>query len=188
MRWVALVLVLGACNGSKALEPVDSAAPPATTPDLWEGMGFDEACSDYDGVQVAGATSWFVGEYDVDFSAGEATGTEWWVLYANDPWTSAGGRDCAIEWTVHALVTDVSACATCDFGLYAEGIPDLEASDCPEELEDFEAIPWDVTYDVRVDADGTATFYFGDTGTLVGTGFALDDHVEWRRDSACVWF
>lgn len=189
MRSIALFTLALGCSGGGGdeLQPT-STATNATVSDVWDVPAPNEACEDVDGSPLAGATSWWIGEYDLDLDGGEGSGTEHWILYANDEWELNGGWDCSIVWSVYMSVIETGACSTCDFGLFAEATPNASESDCPANLFDNEGVPFESTYDVRLEDDGTAMFYYADTGNLVGEGYGTTSEAAWVYEGGCVWF
>ncbi len=154
-------------------------------PDYWEDLGAHEGCEDYDGYPVPGATGFFMGDFSI--SGEEVSGHETWALFANQAWKDAGEDDCEILWSVSGTVGSPVACATCDLSLDLTAQVSPADSSCPEKLFEGEE-SFAVTYDVRVNSDGTTDFYYASSGNELGGWYGNDHRVTYVTDGQCHWF
>ena len=156
-------------------------------PDPRPAAGFDAACSDVDGVSVPGATSFFYGQFEATDDPDVWQGEEQWLLFANDTWREYGEDDCVVTWTAVAARSEAAGtCADCSYGLTVSAAIDLARTSCPEGLyEGVEA--FEVVYGVRV-AGSAATYVFAQSGTVVGTGSAVESGSNYLSEGACTWF
>ena len=156
-------------------------------PDPRADVAFDANCSDVDGIQVPGATSFFYGSFGATDDPNTWEGVEQWILVANDAWRDAGEDDCTITWTASAERSDeAGTCADCSYGLTVAASIDLARTSCPEGLyEGSES--FSVVYGVRVSGD-TADYVYAQTGNPLGSGHANENASNYLSAAACVWF
>lgn len=140
------------------------------------------------------ADSWFVG--DLTVADGQITGTERWVLRANEAWKAHGGKDCQVDWRITGTATP--PCDDCTIALKVHAEADRASSDCPSELVygrkteqgkvvGAEANDFDTRYDVIVKG-GVATVKFASNGREVGTGKWESGHLTYVSHHQCKWF
>jgi hypothetical protein len=148
---------------------------------------------DSDGIayDVAGATSYFAGQYTIS-DEGQVRGWEWWILFPNDTWSEASGaQDCQIAWAVSGNVVDPGpGCPACDFGIQATARMDMSITDCIDEFTNYirqDADTEDLYYDVNTLGSHDATFYYA-SGNELANGPVDGDKYTWVTDSACKWF
>ena len=61
------------------------------------------------------------------------------------------------------------------------------ASDCPEALQqDYES--YIVSYDIQTLDDGTANWFFHDSGNQFATGTHTDTELQYLSDEQCQWY
>jgi len=148
-------------------------------------------CQDVDGTPHPGAASYFYGELEpTESEDGEGPqwrGTEEWILFANDAWRDTGVSDCVVTWSVQAEEVAPGACAACDVSVAVAATVDIANTSCPEGL--WEGVEnYAETYDIRLDTDGTSTWFFGGSGTMMGTGSYVDFAMNYVTERSCVWF
>lgn len=187
-RWIfpATLMMMAACDGGKdtAAAADDSGSDGPTLSDPADGLGADEACNDFDGTEIDGATVYFVGEFS--FDGADVTGLERMLVYANETWASGSGADCTIAWTMTGTKGDPSStCGSCDYSLQVSGSVDVSLTDCPEALVSGEE-SFSNTYDVKLDGD-TATFYFP-SGDVLGQGEWAASAVTFRSERTCQFY
>lgn len=155
--------------------------------DPYDGLVHDTACNDVSGSPVAGATGFFVGDFDVNGS--NLQGVEEWVLFANPTWTQAGGpaTSCFLRWNVVGTLGEPDSCVGCTHELTATGSFDADASNCPTALEEIEGVELDLKYFIQRRSSGEATWTF-ESGTTLGDGVVTSDRAAYVTDSACNWF
>lgn len=151
---------------------------------VWDEVNPDNCTDLPDFEGVSGAASYFIGEYSP--AGGPTGGTETWALYANPVWEAAGGADCVVVWEMSAVSTAVGSCGSCDYGLDVTGNIDLSATTCPKPLYSGQE-SWTTSYDVDEQDDGSADWYYGATGTVVGSGY-VGAGVSFITPASCVWF
>lgn len=203
--WViALLIAAAACNpggsgnapattvAQASAAPDDGPAPlaqpatpsePVELPDLSQGLAHG-LCGKGPGNE--GADAYFVGDFTVSGSI--VTGTEKWILFANEKWITRGGNDCDITWNMKGRTGKPGSCADCDISLVMTGFPQVDASKCPEGLIKKEAKQGEMKYDIMRAPDGTAHFYFHDSGKRLGQGYHGGDRVTYVSEHKCVWF
>jgi hypothetical protein len=156
-------------------------------PDPRERAVYDDGCTDYDGIPVAGATSYFYGQFVATGTDDVWEGEEQWILLANDAWREAGEDDCVITWNVTAQRTDeAGTCGDCTYGLSLSTNIDIARTSCPEGLYEGEE-SFSVVYGVRVSGE-TATFVYAQSGNPLGTGYATDGASNYLSEGACTYF
>jgi hypothetical protein len=169
------------------LSVVALAADP-TMPDLPHGTCENGA---------TGADSYFLGRFTV--ADGKVTGTETWVLFANDAWKAHGGRDCTVVWNVTGSTAPHGACASCALSIQFHAEPDVAASKCPTALltgsttqdgkkVSGEAVPFDQLYDVATQPDGSAVVTFGKSGKELGRGHYAGGVLDYQSVHQCKFF
>jgi hypothetical protein len=100
-RWMLPLSLVGCL-------PAD-AAPDVTVDTLSAGLKGGTCVRE----NAVAADSWFVG--DLTVADGKISGTERWVLHANEAWKARGGKDCHVDWRVSG---DASApCDDCTISL-----------------------------------------------------------------------
>jgi hypothetical protein len=144
-----------------------------------------DGCEELEGASYAGAVSYFLGDFQL--ADEQWTGTESWILYANEAWKDAGESDCRVVWSIIAEEVSPSECSDCDLGLQLEASIDDAQTDCPEDIyegdEQFEA-----NYDVQRSEDGTSSWYFAETGSLLGEGYHGPEALNYLSALQCLWF
>ena len=199
---LSLSLALAACPSDKE----DTASPEADTdtdtdadtdtdtdtdadtdlPDLTAGLD-EGGCEELpDHGAIPGARSYFVGSY-LWTEEDTAEGSEQWLIFANDAWADVGGSDCSVVLLTSASKGDAVACGACDFSLAVQATLDAVATDCPEEIYAGDE-SWEVTYDVELAADGSATWYYASSGNPVGTGYWNASGQNFLTEGTCLWF
>ena len=205
LAFAALLLPLASCSGTAddkaddtgaesdtdtdadtdADTDTDTDAPPLME-DVRERMQKDAVgCEDVDGTPVPGGSRYFWGEYLGDVGTGW-TGTEAVYVYANEAWKDVGGEDCVAYWVVTGGFGGTGDCPTCDVGVAVTATYDGVNSTCPEDMwgESFTS-----GYAVDLGNDGTSTWYYTSTATLLGTGvWKSDVGMNFLTERACTWF
>lgn len=146
---------------------------------------------------ATGADGYFVGRFTL--ADGKVTGTETWVLYANQAWKAKGGRDCSLTWNVVGSTTGAGKCVGCSTSFRFHAEPDIAGSNCPDELlhgrraptgqmVGSEAGPFDQHYDVATSADGSAVVSFASSGRELGKGRFSGGTLEYTSHHQCKFF
>ena len=157
-------------------------------PDLLANLDRDLTdCQGYDGVPVAGAVSYYWGQYEGNENDGWV-GEERWILIANDRWQENDGEDCEIVWSVTARAADPGACGSCDLGIVGQASIQTARTTCPSGLwTGSENLSLD--YGVFRAGDGGATWYFAGSGNRMAEGFHdPSGDLNYLTDKACKWF
>ena len=180
--FLLLASSLGGCKQVSWMNP-DGSFPEPT-----EDLQPDTLCESALDAPVPGATSYFVGDFEL--SGDNVTGTEYWMLFANTPWHELDGEDCEVRWSVEGTKGEPMACAACNYSLTLDMEVDRSASTCPEGLtpaqSDAEAA-FSVSYDVSIAENGETTFYF-ESGSLLGTGYSHQGRLTYVSEGTCKWF
>lgn len=162
--------------------------------DIVDELDWDTSdCEEVEDQAVPGAVSYFVGSY-ADQGNGTWRGTEQWVLIANDRWQEledmVADGVCTVTWTVVATESDgTGACAACDLGLNVNATIDMSNTDCPEDLySDPTDMNWDAAYAVLTNADGSAEWFYQNSGTPLGSGTNGGGVADYATDKSCKWF
>lgn len=193
--WVLGLLALVACNRGGGHDNDDSTDPDDPNPNLPDPRdevgGPESKCDGYTDpndvfTPVAGATTYFIGEYT--FDGDDVRGEEVWILYANDEWVENGGYDCEIHWSVAGTKGDLHSCGSCAYGIEIHADPVESLSTCVQGLYDYEGVPFDVTYDVRELGGDQIEVLFGGSGSLLATGYADESGLVWTTESDCAFF
>ena len=192
-----LLLTAMACssNAESPTEPPSESTPKAVAtptatvstsntalPDLKAGLS-REGCDN--GPGVMGAASYFVGEISIVES--NASGSEEWVLFANQKWAASNGKDCTVRWSLHGSKTSTQACGRCDFGVSLTNTMDVTGSDCPEDMVKGET-GQQIRYDIDLKEDGTVDVFFAKSGKRVGEGYHKNGVIRYATDMSCRWF
>lgn len=142
--------------------------------------------SDGDEQDLSGATSYFLGSFSIDGTS--VSGTETWALLSNDTWAATpDGGDCVVVWNVSGSTTDPVSCGACDLGLTLMANVDEGLTTCPQGLWSDDSTQ-QLAYDVLRASDGTATFYFANSGNTLASGTHSGDNVVYTSDGECVYF
>lgn len=177
-RWIPLL----AAGCATAL-----ADPPPPIPDLPHGQCENGA---------TGADGYFVGRFSI--ADGKVTGTETWVLYANEKWKEKGGRDCSVTWNITGAVAPAGKCTTCSLSFSFHAEPDTASSLCPAEMLNGrraptgeivggEATPFDQHYDVQVTGTDAKVMFSG-SGKTIGTGHYTNGVLDYLSGHQCKFF
>lgn len=172
-----------ACGFGGASGSADGSA--SGLPDLRKGIQTG-MCEEVNGSRIPGADSHFFG--DLAWSADTFTGSEEWALNANSAWKERGGNDCSIKWRVTGSKVPVTTCGDCTYGLHLTAAPEINSSDCPEELVKREAKPQELRYDVKTLPDGSLFVYYAKSGRLMAEGYHQDGALNYRTQHQCKWF
>lgn len=149
-----------------------------------------DGCQEIDDVPHPGAASYFYGELAPSASddGTQWTGTEEWILYANESWQETGVADCVVTWAVRGEASETGLCGACDLTLAVVGTVDLAYTSCPEELWE-DSRNYSVRYDIRLDSStGDSQWFFADTGTPMGVGSFAGVAMNYLTDRSCLWF
>ncbi len=199
-RFAIAILMLG-CGADKApsgdtgtptgdTDPTTGATECAATSDALsdprDGIAGDEAfCEDNPYLsKVAGATTFYVGDFSVD-NCGAVSGIEEWGIYPNSNWTY---DDCTAVWDVTGTLGGPLEAGNIDITMTAE--INLFESDCVPDADDQDI--WigfetqELSYNVELAADGTATFLLP-SGTL-GSGEWNANHLTYLSEPNCKAF
>jgi len=147
-------------------------------------------CQDIDGVSHPGAASYFYGELEPTELGEDGQrwqGTEEWILYSNDAWQDTGVADCIVTWSIQAEEVASGACGGCDYSIAVDATVDLARTSCPNGLWETDA-NYSVAYDIRLESDGTSTWFFGASGNSMGTGSHEGLAMNYLTTRTCVWF
>jgi hypothetical protein len=162
-------------TASAADDPGAGGEPAEEIEDVAEELEADPDCDTVAGSEVAGATSYFIGNFDI--TGEEVAGAEQWVLRANSAWAAEGGADCAPTET----------CGSCDYSLDIDASLDASRTDCEDDLwtgdEQFSN-----TYNVKLTESGDATFYFAGSGDVLAAGTGSSSGARYVTESTCVYF
>ncbi len=157
-------------------------------PDPTENLEPDSDCESVLDADVPGATSYFVGDFDI--SGDTVTGMEYWILFANTPWQELDGEDCQVQWQVEGSKGEAIACSACQYSLNLNMEVDRTTSTCPEGLTPSETdvdASFSVSYDVFISENNETTFYF-DSGNLLGAGYTRQGRLTYISQGTCKWF
>ncbi len=163
----------------------DTDADTDTLPDLSDGLDQDVCES---GPGDRGATTYWIGTYLWE-GDGAAAGSERWLWYATSEWEDVGGADCEVVFATSATRGTVGACADCDFSLTVDAEVDIDATTCPREAwTAYEEQSWSTAYDVRLEDDGTTTWFYNSSGTEFASGYHDASGQNFLTESSCLWF
>lgn len=189
-----IALVLGALLGCSTAFTNDTGTDPDSPggggdlddlPNLTSNLDTG-GCDSVNDSELAGATAYFYGGF-AESGAGLYEGEERVLLYANPTWSTEGGADCEAVWSVSAEEVDVVSCGGCDLGLQIDATLDPGLTTCDTQIVAGEET-FSVRYDVDTADDGTATFYFANSGDFLGQGFHEDGAYNYLSDKTCWWF
>ena len=186
------MLFLLACFSEKSNNDTGASSTyPSSCPsaDLSSDMAFDESCQEYDGVDVAGGTSYFLGDLCISGTSvgSEVSGRETWRIIANDAWREVGQNSCSVVWNTIGVVTEPTGCPTCTIGMTLTASIDRSLTDCPPDLWTGEETLQE-NYDVFIADDGNLQWFFSGSGTRFASGIRQDSSLGYISDPTCVWF
>ena len=204
MRLVVVpgILLLCACTSGgnsvvDSADPTDTNAqptPPGYTfecelgerddlPDIFaETSGREHECEGqpYYIPELGTATAFFLGEFHWD-DCGNLQGREYWKLWSDDRLVELGLDDCQVVWKVTGEKGPPVTQGTYSLAFAANVV--TSETTCPDSMLYYPG-SFTVTYDV-FEAGGATTFYFADSGTLLGQGWGNDNHATYVSDLNC---
>lgn len=160
------------------------AAQAGDMPDLLKGIA-TTGCDN--GPGVYGAVDYFHDQLEVA-SDGSVTGTETWILYANNKllkkWKAEGvASPCKVTWNLKGKKV---AGTRGDLGLSL--VNSLVDTTCPKEtVNKYKDTNQKIHYEVSRSSDGTARFTFK-SGKFVGDGYHKDGKFQFLTNKSCRWF
>lgn len=198
----ALLLLGGKCGGDEPADDsvvetdADTDADSDTDTDADSDPGLpdltDQMEPDYCDNQSAGHESWvgateyYLGELVRQGSSGWA-GTETLYIFATTEWESNGGADCVAVWDLTGTTASPSGCGSCDYAIAIDATLNTTATTCGSTFT-LNAETYSVTYDVAEPGDGSASFYFHDSGNPLGQGYTNEQGVNYLSNRSCAWF
>ena len=125
-----------ACISDKNNSNDTALSSECSSADLSSDMAFDDSCQEYDGVEIPGGTSYFLGDLCISGTSvgSEVSGQETWRIIANDTWRNAGQNSCSVVWNAIGVITEPSGCPTCTMGMTLTASIDRSLTDCPPDL------------------------------------------------------
>ena len=186
MIWFAFFIACGDNKEDSGQQNTafDGSTASGSLPNPMDDISFSD-CEGYDGVDIPGAERFFYGQFEVD-EAGNISGIEQILNYANSSWKALGEDDCISVYMVTGVVTTPVACTSCDIGISIEANLDTNQSTCPDALnEGFES--FSTSYDISQSADGKSTWYFT-SGNPLGQGYHDDSGLNYLSAGSCVYF
>ncbi len=148
-------------------------------------------CQDRNGTEHPGAEVYFSGTFGLNGNT--VRGVEHTYYMANDAWIETGVDNCVIITNVAGNVIEPSGCSNCDLAVSLSTTVNDNDSDCPTGLiEDYKFFLQESgnteTYDIQRFDDGTANWYFHESGNSFGTGSHDDESLEYLSDFQCQWY
>jgi hypothetical protein len=140
-------------------------------------------CQDLSGDVIAGANSYFWGEYLGNNEEGWS-GQEKAYIFMNEESKSKGLVDCEETWEVLANPAEPGACAACDIGM--EVTLTFTTSTCVDPV--FGGDNGTTTYDVDQGSDGSSHWFYANTGTALGDGYWSAKGQNFLTSPSCRWF
>ena len=156
---------------------------PGTLDDVFS-LEANDACNSFDGYEHAGATSYFVGVFEL--SGEDVSGFEAAVLFPNpslevdDPTFT----QCEVWWQVIGTKGEPTI-GSADYSIAIHATRDDNTTSCIPEYATTLDAAYDVTYNVIVDGSGNADLFFADSGNQLGSGDATDAEVRYSTDYSC---
>jgi hypothetical protein len=142
-------------------------------------------CQAINGTEVAGAAVYFSGT--MVRNGGTISGLEHVFFVANEAWKDTGNDDCSINISISGSTGEPLGCPVCDISVELSATMIDSASDCPEGLQvDYES--YFATYDVQQLDDGTANWFFHESGNQFATGTHTDSELQYLSDFQCQWY
>lgn len=162
--------------------PVPVSDKTGSLPQLEQGLSRDQ-CDDGPGNE--GATSYFTAQ--VSRNGDGFRGQERWLLFANEKWKARGGKDCVVVWALEGELTTPGACSRCDMGMELKAQLDEQGSTCPEKLWEREEQAT-LSYALELRDDGTSTWFFQESGRVLGEGYHTGRDFNYISEASCRWF
>lgn len=180
---IASSLFFVACGDTE--ETKDGTVPTPTESHVDASSLENTNCQDVNGTDVPGAAVYFSGT--MVRNGGTISGLEHAYFIANETWKDLGEDDCTVTISVSGSTGEPLGCAICDLSVEIAATMIDSASDCPEALqEDYES--YIVTYDVQTLDDGTANWFFHESGNQFATGTHTDTELQYLSDAQCQWY
>jgi hypothetical protein len=180
---LALPLLLIACGDGETSKDGTISTPTESHVD--SSTLVNENCQDVNGTDVPGAAVYFSGT--MVRNGGTISGIENVFFVANDTWKDSGEDDCSIAISVSGSTGEPLGCSVCDLSVEISATMIDSASDCPEALmQDYES--YIVTYDVQTLDDGTANWFFHESGNQFASGTHTDTELQYLSDAQCQWY
>ena len=183
MRLISLLFLLIACGDADTDKDGTIATP--TDGHVDASTLINDGCQDIDGTDVPGAAVYFSGT--MVRNGGTISGLEHVYFIANETWKDLGEDDCTITISVSGSTGEPLGCAICDMSIDITATMIDSASDCPEGLQqDYES--YIVSYDIQTLDDGTANWFFHESGNQFATGTHTDTELQYLSDPQCQWY
>ena len=183
MRFIFLPLLLIAC-GDADTNKDDTVATP-TDSHVDTSTLTNDGCQDVNGTDVPGAAVYFSGT--MVRNGGTISGLEHAYFIANETWKELGEDDCTVTISISGSTGEPLGCSICDLSIDIAATMIDSASDCPEALQqDYES--YIVSYDIQTLDDGTANWFFHDSGNQFATGTHTDTELQYLSDEQCQWY
>jgi hypothetical protein len=167
----------------------DSGTDPGTTaglPDPRDQMVRDaHDCQEVQGTPQAGGTVYYWGEYLGDSTNGWQ-GREILYYFANDTAKGAGLSDCTVAWTSTAVSASPGRCKECSVAMAVTGVGDAGGTTCDPAL--FDQSDFATTYALKLPGDGTAQWFYADSGDAFAAGYTDATGANFLSASTCAWF
>ena len=183
MRSIFLSLMLFACGDAEndkdgtVATPTDSHVDTSTLT--------NNGCQNVNGTDVPGAAVYFSGT--MVRNGGTISGLEHAYFIANETWKELGEDDCTITISISGSTGEPLGCSICDLSIDIAATMIDSASDCPEALQqDYES--YIVSYDIQTLDDGTANWFFHESGNQFATGTHTDTELQYLSDEQCQWY
>jgi len=175
-----------ACGNTENKSSDPSSDPSEVTSELSNNLNEDPSCDGYDGIDIPGGTSYFVGSYTI--SGSDVSGEERWVILSNDTWEAMDdGGDCEVVWSMIGSTQDPTNCSACDFGVSVAANIDLSRTTCPEGLYTDDR-QFQVSYSILRSESGDSTWFFNTSGEQFGVGSWSDTSMDFVTEGDCVFF
>jgi hypothetical protein len=171
-------------SGTAGTDPLESTG--------LQSLGFDEDTTECESASeavggAAGAKSYFTGTYLRDGSGGWI-GREKWILFPTELWGETDGEPCEVVWETTAYEGEVLTCLACSFALHVSAVVNEATTTCPQLLWNLEGeLEWEERYEVAIIGE-QALFYFQDSGSIIGEGYANSQAASFLSEASCVWF
>ena len=182
MTRLLILIPLFACGDS---EKNQEGVPTPTETHVDVGSLTNTECQDINGTPVPGAAVYFSGT--MVRNGGTISGLEHAFYIANQAWNDTGNDDCTVAISISGSTGEPLGCPVCDISVELSATMIDSASDCPEGLQvDYES--YFVTYDVQQLDDGTANWFFHESGNQFASGTHSETELQYLSDPQCQWY
>jgi len=146
----------------------------------------EDLCKGLDGTELPGAERY--NQIDLQIRDSQVTGTETLLRFANTRWAATGGADCRMLWSLRGEIIPPYGCSACSTAVAIRAVADADANTCPEAMFEEDGGDFEVSYDLNLREDGTASIHFSRNGKRWAEGYHSNGRLLANSDFSCEWY